>query len=172
MSSWLYTVSVGVTVVLLAGGVSLFLKRVTKRSKPRFSRDTGTSARATLIRAEGVFHQANATGGRLTHPWKIKDETFREHEIEDALKAICDEIADTTLSESIMAISKQIRKIWATEHKVETMVWSLDLPVPASQAAEWELIEKFASMQRDAASKGLVATAAAQLRLGKLSRNL
>lgn len=122
MSSIWYAVIAGVIVLLVSFVGSRIWHRVTKTTKPRFSREAGTSARATLNRTKNIFNSAISLGGRLAYPWKIKDGTVTEPEMQEALDAIQAEMVDKELRESIVTIKKQLRDVFAAAREVIPMV--------------------------------------------------
>lgn len=109
--SWMYSVSIPVGVLPLAFVGRQIWHWVTKTSKPRFSREAGTSAHATLIRAKDIFQSKIGLGGGIHHPWKIKGVTVTDPEMQDALDAASAEIVDDDFRKFIVTIKEQLPKV-------------------------------------------------------------
>lgn len=164
---------IGGVVVLLLGAVGSRLKQwVTKSTKPKFSYEAGVSVRATLNRTKYIFNSAISLGGQLTHPWKVKDGSFTETEIQEALEAVSAIIDNRKFSKSIREISKQIREVYAAARKVKPVVAHSGMSEFAGNSNDRERDKLFASVQREAANEGIIAVSAALSHLNKLSRNL
>ena len=171
LSSWLYSVSIPVGVLLLAFFGRRFWQRRTKTSKPRFSREAGTSAHATLIRAKDIFQSKTGPGGGIHHPWKIKGVTVTEPEMKDALDAASAEIVDDDFRKFIKTIQKQLADVQKFAPTSNSRVYDPNHPERAYPADARQFDKENASRQRDAVKEGLDAASGAIDCLNKLRGN-
>jgi hypothetical protein len=149
--------------------VTTILLRFVPWGTARLSSDTATIARDALTKAQWVFGQSQADGGRLGHPWKLASGEIHCHELESKLTDAHDRIKNEKFRKHVLAVLTEIHNVWAAEAKFFPVVWFEGKQQTPSEIEREKQATATAEIQLRHAQKGEIATKAALAKLGELA---
>ena len=149
--------------------VTTILLRFVSWGRARISSDTATIARDALTKAEWIFGQSQAEGGRLGHPWKLASGEIHCHELESKLTDAHDRIHSGKFRKHVLEVRTEIHNVWVTEAKFFPVVWFEGKQLTPSELERERQASTKAELQTRHAQKGEIATKAALAELAQLS---
>jgi hypothetical protein len=160
---WQIPMTVATTVI------TTILLRFVPWGSARISSDTATIARDALTKAEWIFGQSQAEGGRLGHPWQSVSGEIHCHELESKLTDAHDRIKSQRFRKHILEVRTEIHGIWAAEAKSIPVVWYEGKEPTPSEIEHDRRANSKAEVQLHHAQQGETATKAALSELARLS---
>lgn len=161
-----------VVTVLVSVGVSVLttvVLRFIPWGQPRMATEAANRAREALSKAEWVFGQSSASGGRLQHPWETTSGEIYCHDLETLLSDAHDRVSDKKFRMAVKAAKVEIHGVWVTEFKAHPAIWYVGKQESPGEIAREKEAQVRAHRQLSHAHRGEKAVKEALARLSKLA---
>jgi hypothetical protein len=155
--------------LLFAGAfIGIFLDRSIRWRKARLGHETAMLATNALDDSYGIFNQAVASGGRLTHPWDRHGRAVYCDDLQNRLKTSRSRIKDKAFRKDVDSIITEIQGVWAAAHIGRASIAFSGMPKNPGDSAREEATQSKANTQLQHARNGLVIAEKARIRLERL----